>query len=464
MLGQKFPRFQSRWLAAFTLLVLGLTAASLTLVGGSSVPNLLPYADSSGLVQTYNTAGGVDVSGPFFQNIGSNDRTCVTCHQASDGWSVNTQHIQARFLTTHGTDPIFRTVDGADCPSARVSTLQDRKAAYSMLLSRGVIRVSLPVPANADFAVVGVNDPHNCPETTSTQLALFRRPLPSTNLPFLTTVMWDGRESFAGNTLEQNLRHQATDATLGHAEAAHAPTDEQVQAIVDFELRNFTAQGVDRWAGQLDNGASGGPRALSTQQFYLGINDPLGGNPSGAAFDPVVFTIFDTFSNGKSNVEARASILRGQALFNTLPIEISGVAGLNDKPGVPASFTGTCTTCHDSPNVGNHSVPLAINVGVADYPAPPALDIAGLPVYTVRCNDGKVVQTTDPGRALITGKCADIGKTKGPILRALASRAPYFHNGSAATLNDVVDFYDMRFNLHLTEQQKKDLVAFLGAL
>ncbi len=74
------------------------------------------------------------------------------------------------------------------------------------------------------------------------------------------------------------------------------------------------------------------------------------------------------------------------------------------------------------------------------------------------------MQTTDPGRAMITGRWADIGKFKGPILRALAARAPYFHNGSAATLADVVEFYDTRFALGLTAGEKADLVAFLGTL
>jgi len=74
------------------------------------------------------------------------------------------------------------------------------------------------------------------------------------------------------------------------------------------------------------------------------------------------------------------------------------------------------------------------------------------------------VQTTDPGRAMITGKWSDIGKFKGPILRALAARAPYFHNGSADTLADVVDFYDTRFNIGLTMREKADLIAFLRAL
>ena len=77
---------------------------------------------------------------------------------------------------------------------------------------------------------------------------------------------------------------------------------------------------------------------------------------------------------------------------------------------------------------------------------------------------GATVQVTDIGRAMISGKCADIGKLKGPVLRSLAARAPYFHNGGAATLNDAVEFYNQRFNLSLTAQQKADLVAFLLSL
>jgi cytochrome c peroxidase len=93
------------------------------------------------------------------------------------------------------------------------------------------------------------------------------------------------------------------------------------------------------------------------------------------------------------------------------------------------------------------------------------LDVSYLPVITLRNKQTQqIVTTTDPGRALITGKWKDIGRLKGPILRGLSSRAPYFHNGSARTLMDVVNFYDVRFNLNLTAQQKADLVAFLSAL
>ena len=72
--------------------------------------------------------------------------------------------------------------------------------------------------------------------------------------------------------------------------------------------------------------------------------------------------------------------------------------------------------------------------------------------------------TTDPGRALITGHCADFNRVKGPILRGLAARAPYFHNGAAANLHELINFYNQRFNMSLTEKQKNELVAFLNTL
>lgn len=88
-----------------------------------------------------------------------------------------------------------------------------------------------------------------------------------------------------------------------------------------------------------------------------------------------------------------------------------------------------------------------------------------LPVFTLRNNTtGAITQTTDPGRAMVTGLWADIGKIKGPVLRGLAARAPYFHNGSAGSLGDVIDFYDKRFNIGFTSQEKADLVEFLTTL
>jgi len=102
-------------------------------------------------------------------------------------------NLQQRFQSTQGTDPVFRVVDGANCPSADVSTPSAATAAYSQLLNFGLIRMTVPVPANAEFSIIAISDPYQCPETTATNPALYRRPLPSTNLKFLNGIMWDGR-------------------------------------------------------------------------------------------------------------------------------------------------------------------------------------------------------------------------------------------------------------------------------
>ncbi len=439
-----------------------------SIVAGNKLPNSLNTTDATGTLSTYSTAGGIDRSNSFFQNLGTNGRTCGTCHVPTNAMSVSPADLQARFNSSQGMDPIFRPNDGSNCPSDDVSSFQGRRSAYSLLLNKGLIRVSMPVRGDAHFTISSIQDPYSCPETTPGQPALYRRPLPATNLNFLSAVMWDGRETVksASGSIDLNasLRQQAIDATTGHAQASVAPTAQQVAQIVALETGLYTAQARDENAGSLTaQGAIGGPVNLSTQPFYIGINDPLGGNPTGAPFDPNAFSLYTHWANLVSQ-PYRQAVARGQALFNTFPIPITGVGGLNDALGVSV-INGTCTTCHNSPNVGNHSLPVPLNIGTTAYPQVPALDVSGLPIYTVQCTDnGSTVQVTDLGRAMISGSCADIGKVKGPILRGLAGRAPYFHNGGAATLNDVVEFYNQRFGLNLTEQQKADLVAFLQTL
>jgi len=443
------------------VLLATLCSVAVSIFAGTLLPNPLNSTDPTGTLSTYSTAGGVDQLNPFFQNLGTNGRTCGTCHVSSDAWTVTPPDIQARFNSSNGLDPIFRPVDGSNCPSDDVATFQARQSAYSLLLNKGLIRISLAVPGTAQFTITGIQDPYACPQTTMTQPAFYRRPLPATNLDFLSAVMWDGRETVKDpNTtyidLKPSLTKQAIDATMGHAQAVNPPTSEQLVQIVSFETALYTAQRQDESAGNLTAfGATGAPLNLSTQPFHIGINDSLGGDPN--PFNPNVFTLYNNWANLESQPN-RQAVARGQALFNTLQFEIAGVGGL---PDIKA---GTCTTCHDSPNVGNHSFPVPLSIGTTAYPALPALDVSGLPVYSAQCSDGSVVQVTDIGRAMISGQCADIGKVKGPILRGLAGRAPYFHNGAAATLDDVVEFYNERFNLNLTTQQKSDLVAFLHTL
>lgn len=441
--------------------------------GAQSIPNRFPFLDSSGFIETSNAGSApIDTTGLFFQSLGTNGRSCNSCHKADQGWSIAPVQTQLRFLLTGGTDPIFRTVDGSNCDqNIDVSTLAGRQSAYSLLLTRGLIRVALDVPANAQFRVVSVQNPYGC--SNASTLSMYRRPLPAANLRFLNTVMWDGRESTPAPTqkitsanypaaLLADLAHQALDAVNGHAQGTTPLTDAQQQAIVSFEMGLTTAQIADLSAGLLTaHGGEGGSANLANQLFFIGVNDPLGQNPTNAPFTSSIFNLYNALANFNQN-DPRAAVARGQAVFNSKPIAITGVAGLNDATGQPV-INGFCGTCHDTPNVGNHSVAAPLNIGVADTTN--TLGVAYLPVITLQnIATGETVQTTDPGRAMVTGQWVDIGKFKGPILRGLSARAPYFHNGSAQSLGNVVDFYNQRFSIGLTAQEKSDLIAFLKTL
>jgi cytochrome c peroxidase len=441
----------------------------------------------SGFAATYSTTGSIDTKNPFFQSLGTNGRSCATCHQQSEGWSVTPEGIRARFHATGGLDPIFRLNDGANSPDADVSTLAARHTAYSMLLNRGLIRVGIGIPANAEFELVKADDPYGFASTK--ELSLFRRPLPTANLKFLSTVMWDARETFkdANSTdcilgtsncfasLHFNLSDQSNSATVGHAQAAQPLTQAQREAIVAFEMTLFTAQVYDNDARKLTaHGAKGGPKQASHQPFYFGINDVVDGDyRTHAPFNPNVFNLYGAWNRAhvgheadddergeRSVAQARQAVARGETLFNSKPITITGVKGLNDDLRAP-SLRGSCTTCHDSPGAGNHSIPAPLDIGLTDA----SRRTADMPLYTLRnIQTGEVIQTTDPGRALHTGKWKDIGRFKGPVLRALAARAPYFHNGMAKDLGEAVDFYNTRFSINFTDDEKADLVAFLKTL
>ncbi len=431
------------------------------------IPNKIPVPNESGWATTIHTSGKIDLGNEFFQDLGTNGRRCVTCHLPTAGWGITPEQVQLTFVFTRGgtiedglgLGSIFRLNDGANSPNADVSTYEKRKKAYSMLLKHGLIRVGMPMPANADFELVAVSDPYGF--ASANELSFFRRPLPSTNLKFLSTVMWDGRETFAGQTMHFDLSQQATDATQGHAQGEPL-TNTQRESIVNFELGLHTAQEWDDDAGNLHAaGAQGGTEAVIDQVFYIGINDLFGDSQTGAAFDPVVFDIYDAWTN--SNKKQRAAVARGQKLFNTKRINISGVSGINDEPmfGSPANVEGTCTTCHDSPNAGDHSVAAPLNIGLVEANR----RTVDMPLYTFRNKTtGEIKKVTDAGRAMVTGKFKDIGRFKGPILRGLAARAPYFHDGSAASLEQAVEFYNDRFNIGLTYREKADMVAFLRTL
>jgi cytochrome c peroxidase len=334
------------------------------------------------------------------------------------------------------------------------------------------------------------------------QIWIHRRPLPTTNFKFLTAVAWDGQDTRQGanpatrsvrdgvyDVAKATIRGRETTASLTAVDG-HTYTDAELTALsnqmTDFMFSITTAQ--ESLPGNVSltaKGATGGVANLSRQKFYFGINDVAQGDLTvsaagevkltGAAFNPIVFNLFDAWLDDRD--ETHAAIERGQALFNAQRLIVDRVGGLNGAtitlpdgstaPGPPGAVRGSCSACHDSPNIGNHSTRLPINIGVSEKaPARFGRDrVADLPLFILRRkSDGMIAQTTDPGRAVISGRFAHIGQFKGPILRGVAAHPPFFHNGMAATLEDVVDFYNVRFRADFSAQEKASLVAFLKAL
>jgi cytochrome c peroxidase len=482
-------------------LLMGLAGVSVNVPALAQQPGLGPplSLDQFGVLESSSTNNfNTGTTNGFFSSLGTNGRTCGTCHVEANAWTFTPLHAQL----LHHNDPLFAPVDGSDCPPVS-SNQQPDSASSSMVLKYAVIRIQLAIPATANFALVSATNPKRCAiapgsAAVSGDLFLFRRPLPSTNLLLLSAVMWDGRESLQKITTtagEQStapllfdLADQANSATTTHAQGAPIVGTQAQQDIVNFEMGLSTAQVVlvpDIGIALLDlEGANGGADYLQntlTPAFSIGVNNPLS-----PPFSNTIFTIYSAWEPTSPEYRrlppVQQAIGRGEAIFNNTTFVIHDVPGINSvatdplyNPADPLAgqdVVAGCGLCHNNPNVGDHSTSLPINIGVTmaqptnnNGSANTLLDLANLPVYTLtNSSTGATVQVTDPGKAMISGSWTDVGKTKGPILRGLAARAPYFHNGSAKDLATVVSFYNQRFSIGLTPQQQSDLVTFLEAL
>jgi hypothetical protein len=450
------------------------------------------FSDDFGTMQVFSTASaGIDSTNPFFKNLGTNGRTCNSCHKLENALGISGARINQIFTATNGTDPLFRINDGSNAPTgfySNVSTLSARKISFSMLLNHGDIRVGEPVPAGADFNLAPVQDPYFF--ASASELSLFRRPLPSVDMAFASNVMWDGRESEGRPVVRDALMNQANDATQGHAQRA-TPLDSTTRGkIADFQIALFAAQSSAKSVGALNvagckldadgqpcekvrgnaqnlqkvlSGSPGSEEEGPFGPFAIGINDSFV-----AGFKNISFTVFEPWesanfpaSDTSTLTKQRGEIGDGENIFYTKPIRITGVAGLNDVLGQPV-VNGFCTTCHNTPDVGFHSRPRFFDTGVADAAGNNPLFTSDFPIYTFRRNsDSNQRSVTDPGLALRTGKFADLGRFKTPQLRGLGARAPYFHNGSAKTLTDVMNFYNQRFGIGFTADEIRKVVLFL---
>ena len=389
-----------------------------------SIPNNLPVRNPGGAAATFSTQGLVNLTGEYFQAQGTNGRSCASCHIPEEAWGINPGTLQQLFDETGGTHPVFNELD-ANNPDVidDNSTVEEKLAAYSMLLSRGVFRRGGAPRANSEWELIAVEDPHGYANLN--RLVHWRRTMPTINFALgSSNINWDGGNS-VGSDQHAGLVNQATRNVTGGQQGAPAPP-EVIADIVAFEESLFTAQLVVPGAGRLDSdGARGGPEALSTMPRAAGR-----------------FDLFDAWVNHVN--PRRAQIARGQALFN------------NTNAG-----GRSCLACHNSANNGTNTGNLLFDVRTASAEA----RTPDLPLYTFRNRTtGETRRLTDAGRGQVTGLWNDLGRFKTPTVRALAARAPYFHNGIAPTLDAVVRHYETHLGFVFTDEERADLVAFLNAL
>jgi cytochrome c peroxidase len=387
-----------------------------------SIPNNHLMPNPGGEAATFSAKGSVNLTGEYFQTQGTNGQSCASCHIPEEAWSITPGTLQRLFNETKGTHPVFNPLD-ANNPSMDVSTPDARRAAYSMLLTRGVFRRGGAPRPNSEWELIAVEDPHGFADVN--RLVHWRRSMPTINFAVgSATVNWD-----AGSNVGKGQRAALVNLTnrlITHALQGPPAPPEVIEDIVGFEETLWTAQVTVPGVGRLDaDGARGGPEALSKMSKVEGG-----------------FNLFDAWK-GDANPK-RAQIARGQEVFNSM--------NANHR---------SCLVCHNSANNGTNinNTLFDINTASAEARTP------DLPLYTFRNKKtGEVRKLTDAGLGNITGLWDDLGRFKTPTLRALAARAPYFHNGIAATLEDVVRHYEKHFGFVFTDEERADLAAFLNAL
>src|SRR5437868_6436051 len=109
------PFFMASLLPLLGELLLAFPPRALSQAGVSRTA--LSTVDLSGELRSLLINGSsFDLSNPFFKNLGTNGRSCISCHVPADGWTISPARLQSRFLATGGLDPVFRPNDGANSP------------------------------------------------------------------------------------------------------------------------------------------------------------------------------------------------------------------------------------------------------------------------------------------------------------------------------------------------------------
>ena len=456
---------------------------------GRTFPATLDYSNDHGTLRTLLVGGPMETKGhPFFEPIGTNGRACVTCHQPADGMSLSAATARGRWDATGGKDPLFAAIDGSNCPVLP----QADEASHSLLLERGLIRIERQWPVRGtDFRIEVVRDANGCNSAPgygpgAGKVSVYRRPRPLANMKYLLAAgfAYDPKQGLAlprdpddatrfssGNLMADNraanLRAQMEDAAGGHLSFAGKLSPGQIARITEFEQRLFVAQQSDKVGGALDTlGAQGGPAKLrDSEPGALGsIGTPVWSEY--AAWEKIAPA--EAAKLSPQSLAFRQSVARGAKVFRDKTFLITDSAGINSPVGFGNPVRNSCVFCHNMSQMGNDVAPGQVDLGTTTLPfADPWPD---LPLFRITCLKqphpfyGRTIYTYDPGFALTSGRCADVGKITLQSMRGMSARAPYFSNGLAKDLRGVVDYYERRYSIGYTEQEKQDLVALMSVL
>jgi cytochrome c peroxidase len=354
--------------------------------------------------------------------LGGNGRSCADCHMPSESFQLSPAAAQARFAALQARrahdkkadDPLFRPADADDF------RLNGEGASdYSNLLENGLVRVTMPLPANVRLVDATTHEP-----TNDTFVDLWRAVMPILNVaisgPDAVAPVWppgaprvplvgqdpngpNRQGGYQHDARFGTLQEQARGAFFGHAQLSAEPAERMLDEIAAFERTLFSSPGVERLAKAILSGSTPLP-------------DP----------DP----------------ELNELEQQGKVVFIRACGQCHG--------GKLHSSTSTPETSFLRPLVRYHNIFSACPRPGPDNdkfaPCPQRL-VRNARTYRITLANGsfQFSTTSDPGRLLLTGQPADLGVMDVTQLRGISTTAPYFHNNSAATLEDVLDHYDALF-------------------
>jgi hypothetical protein len=423
-----------------------------------------------------------------FQQVlpGTNGRTCATCHVLDEHTTLTPDNVAER-LAENPEDPLFRRLD-ADDPNAALPTYQH--------LLKGLVRVTLPLPDNMDLI-----DAEGTVITPDDRSLFVWRGVPSVeNTALSAPYQLDGRIA--------DLPAQALGAIIGHGEGSTA-APEALQQIAAFELDTFSSYRARRVARLFERGTpldaipipEASLRLSDTERrgrevFQTACSGCHGGATTRQIVDRRVHDalFFELRSDGNIRYdvapgeppEPRLAAHDGEFLNIGFGL-LSGYGQLgilpmyNDSVELPRyRFRFYADATRQEQVVDLPPIPVTASGDPLDVA--PAFDERGAPI--IGPSLGTQWFSTDPGRAIVTGDPLDFEAFDVPQLRGVAHTAPYFHDNSVETLEDVVDDYS-RFILpfpalglppihppefeggpaeSLSPEQKTDLLAFLRRL